>query len=417
MYVAAGAEHCTKRKSGTKNDAQNLGLNVDDVLGACRLRLDRLTSLADKSRRYGRNSRSTALPAYPMLRTDLALPETDERLDQAIAWLASMASSARGRWSGISPASADASFRRYFRVTDDAGGSAILMDAPPPNEDVRPFVNMTTLLADGRVHVPLIQAADVARGFLLLDDMGGTTYLAALESATERERQSLFADAIDTLVRLQQIDPLLAATALPGYDATLLRREITLFPDWYLQRHLGAQITDSEKNALERVYAMLIASALAQPTVLVHRDYMPRNLMRTSAHNPGVLDHQDAVIGPISYDVASLMRDAFLSWEEPQIIDWTARYWGQAKKAGLPVRADFSEFYREMEWMGLQRHLKVLGIFARINYRDGKSKYLADTPRFVQYVRHVAKRYQAFTPLLRLFDRLEGVAVKVGYTF
>ena len=171
------------------------------------------------------------------------------------------------------------------------------------------------------------------------------------------------------------------------------------------------------ENALDRVYATLIASALAQPVVLVHRDYMPRNLMRTPEHNPGVLDYQDAVIGPISYDVASLMRDAFVSWEEPQVIDWAARYWDQARKARLPVRDDFSEFYREMEWMGLQRHLKVLGIFARINYRDGKPKYLGDAQRFVRYVRSVAGRYQAFTPLLRLFDRLEGVVTKVGYTF
>ncbi len=352
-----------------------------------------------------------------MLRTDLPLAESDPRLDEVVKWLAPLAAPDGGRWTGISSASADASFRRYFRVTGDSGATAIVMDAPPPAEDVRPFINMTNLLAGGGVHVPAILAQDEARGFLLLDDFGRTTYLAALVDADESTRQSLFSDAITSLVRLQQIDPLRAATPLGHYDAALLRREIMLFPDWYLHRHLNAALTDDEKNALERGYATLVASALAQPTVLVHRDYMPRNLMVTPDRNPGVIDYQDAVIGPITYDVASLMRDAFLSWEEPQIIDWAARYWDQAKKAGLPVRADFSEFYREMEWMGLQRHLKVLGIFARINYRDGKPKYLADTPRFVQYVRHVAKRYQAFTPLLRLFDRLEGVSVKVGYTF
>lgn len=352
-----------------------------------------------------------------MLRTDLPPAQTDPRLDEAIAWLAPLAAPDGGHWTGISAASEDASFRRYFRVTSDAGATGIVMDALPPAEDVRPFINMTHLLADGGVHVPAIRAQNEARGFLLLDDLGRSTYLAALTDADESTRQSLFSDAITSLVRLQRIDPLRASTPLPHYDAALLRREITLFPGWYLDRHQKAELINDEKNALERVYATLIASALGQPTVLVHRDYMPRNLMVMPDRNPGVIDYQDAVVGPITYDVASLMRDAFLSWEEPQIIDWAVRYWHQAKKAGLPVRADFSEFYREMEWMGLQRHLKVLGIFARINYRDGKPKYLADTPRFVQYVRHVAKRYQAFTPLLRLFDRLEGVAVKVGYTF
>jgi N-acetylmuramate 1-kinase len=352
-----------------------------------------------------------------MLRIDLPPAPNDPRLDDVVSWLAPLAAPDGAAWTSIGSASEDASFRRYFRVTSDAGRTAIVMDAPPPAEDVRPFINMTHLLENGGLHVPHIHAQDEARGFLLLDDLGHTTFLAALSNASEAERQSLFSDAIASLVRLQQIDPMRAATPLAHYDTALLRREITLFPDWYLQQHLNACLTNDETNALERVYAMLIASALAQPTVLVHRDYMPRNLMLTPDRNPGVIDYQDAVIGPITYDVGSLMRDAFLSWDEPQIIDWAARYWDQAKKAGLPVRADFSEFYREMEWMGLQRHLKVLGIFARINYRDGKPKYLADTPRFVGYVRHVAKRYQAFTPLLRLFDRLEGVSVKVGYTF
>jgi len=352
-----------------------------------------------------------------MQRIDLPSPATDARLDEAISWVASATGFSQPAWKTIETASADASFRRYFRVTADDGATAIVMDAPPPQEDVRPFVNMTHLLADGGVHVPQLLAADEERGLLLLGDMGSTTYLSALQTASAGERDTLFADAIATLVQLQRIDPGSSRAALPHYDAALLRREILLFPDWYLDRHCNALLSDDEKNSLERVYATLIASALVQPTVLVHRDYMPRNLMVTTERNPGVLDYQDAVIGPITYDIASLMRDAFLSWEEPQIIDWVVRYWDQAKKAGLPVHVDFSEFYREMEWMGLQRHLKVMGIFARINYRDGKPKYLADTPRFVAYARHVAKRYQAFAPLVRLFDRLEGNAVKVGYTF
>ncbi len=352
-----------------------------------------------------------------MQRTELPSPATDARLDEAISWLSATPETRQTAWTTIEAASADASFRRYFRVTGDNGATAIVMDAPPPQEDVRPFVNMTHLLEDGGVHVPHLLAADESLGFLLLGDMGSTTYLSALQTTGAGERDALMADAIATLVQLQRIDPARACTQLPHYDAALLRREVMLFPDWYLDRHYKAALSVDEKNALERVYATLIASALAQPTVLVHRDYMPRNLMVTTERNPGVLDYQDAVVGPITYDVASLMRDAFLSWEEPQVIDWVVRYWDQAKKAGLPVRADFSEFYREMEWMGLQRHLKVMGIFARINYRDGKPKYLADTPRFVAYARHVAKRYQAFAPLLRLFDRLEGNAAKVGYTF
>ena len=333
-----------------------------------------------------------------MQRIDLPPPAADARLDEAISWLSSLADGdpAPCKWTSIATASADASFRRYFRVTSATGATAIVMDAPPPQEDVRPFLNMTHLLGSQSVHVPELLASDEVQGFLLLGDMGSTTYLSALQTASATERDALFADAITTLVQLQKIDPSRSRAALPHYDAALLRREVMLFPDWYLDRHCNAQLNDDEKNSLERVYATLIASALAQPTVLVHRDYMPRNLMVTPSRNPGVLDFQDAVIGPITYDVACLMRDAFLSWEEPQIIDWVVRYWDQAKKAGLPVREDFSEFYREMEWMGLQRHLKVMGIFARINYRDGKSKYLADTPRFVAYARHVAKRYQAF---------------------
>lgn len=349
-----------------------------------------------------------------MQRIDISPAQDDERLAEAVRWLATLDTA----WSSIEPASADASFRRYFRVRSaTTGATAIVMDAPPPKEDVRPFLNVGRLLTAGGTNVPAVYAADEARGLLLLGDLGNTTYLRALADATAGERQHLFADAIAALVQLQQIDPAQAQTPLARYDATLLRREIDLFPEWYLGRHCKIELSVDERNSLERIYATLIASALAQPTVLVHRDYMPRNLMVTTERNPGVLDFQDAVVGPISYDVASLMRDAFLSWEEPQVIDWVARYWDQARKAGLPVREDFSEFYREFEWMGLQRHLKVLGIFARINYRDGKPHYLADTPRFVNYVRHAATRYQAFAPLGLLFDRIEGAAAKVGYTF
>jgi N-acetylmuramate 1-kinase len=364
--------------------------------------------------------RPHALAPIFMHRIDLAAPGADARLDTAIAWLNG---TTHNRYTTIAVASVDASFRRYFRVTDAAGKSAIVMDAPPPQENVRPFINVLQLLQSGDIHVPKLHAQDVERGFLLLDDLGRNTYLQTFEALPSGDPSnaatinSMFCDAIDSLVKLQRIDPLTAATPLGRYDTALLRRDVDLFPEWYLGRHLALELSDDEKNALERCYALLISSALAQPTVLVHRDYMPRNLMTMTEGNPGVIDFQDAVVGPIAYDIAALMRDAFVSWPEPLVIDWVVRYWEGARKVGLPVRDDFSEFYREFEWMGLQRHLKVMGIFARINYRDGKPRYLADTPRFVAYARHVGARYAAFAPLLRLFDRIEGKAVESGYTF
>ncbi len=309
----------------------------------------------------------------------------------------------------IEPASADASFRRYFRVTLD-GQRRIVMDAPPPQEDCRPFVHVARLLAAAGVHAPEVLAQDLGRGFLLLTDLGSRTYLDVLDA---ENAAALFGDAIAALVRWQLAT---RPGELPPYDEALLRRELALFPDWYVARHLRRTMTPAQQESLQAMFTLIVRSNLAQPTVFVHRDYMPRNLM-LSDPNPGVLDFQDAVVGPISYDIASLMRDAFLSWEEEQVIDWTVRYWERARRAGLPVPADFGEFYRDFEWMGLQRHLKVLGIFARINYRDGKPKYLADTPRFLGYVRKVAGRYAALKPLLRLMDELDPCPVEVAYTF
>ena len=300
----------------------------------------------------------------------------------------------------LTPASEDASFRRYFRATLDDGSSVIAMDAPPDKEDCRPFVHVARLLHEAGVHAPEVRAQDLAQGFLLLSDLGTRTYLQEL-SADNASR--LFADATDALIRWQLAT---RPAELPPYDEALLRREMQLFPDWYVARHLQIQLRDGQKNLLEQVFAALVGSALAQPKVYVHRDYMPRNLMLSNP-NPGVLDFQDAVVGPIAYDMVSLMRDAFLSWDEEPVLDWTVRYWEKARAAGLPVDADFGEFWRAFEWMGLQRHLKVLGIFARINYRDGKPKYLADTPRFIRYARDVAKRYSALAPLIRLLDELK----------
>lgn len=309
----------------------------------------------------------------------------------------------------LAPASADASFRRYFRVTLD-GGTRIAMDAPPGQEDCRPFILVAKLMREAGVHVPEVIAGDVGQGFLLLTDLGDTTYLRAL---TDANADALIGDAIDTLISWQRAT---RPDVLPPYDRALLQREMDLFPAWYVERHLAATLTGAQRETLAGITGMLADSALAQPAVYVHRDYMPRNLM-LSDPNPGVLDFQDAVYGPISYDVASLFRDAFISWPEERVLDWTVRYWERAKRARLPVDADFGTFYRDFEWMGLQRHLKVLGIFARIRYRDGKPDYLEDAPRFLAYVRAVCSRYAQLAPLARLLDELEQRPPQVAYTF
>ena len=299
----------------------------------------------------------------------------------------------------LTPASEDASFRRYWRVHLAAERTAIAMDAPPDKEDCRPFVRVAAMLREAGLHAPEVFAEDFAQGFLLLSDLGTRTYLQELDAQNAAQ---LFADATDALVRWQLAT---RAGALPPYDEALLRREMNLFPEWYVGKHLKKDLSREQQDSLENIVRLLVQSALAQPAVYVHRDYMPRNLM-VCEPNPGVLDFQDAVIGPIAYDVVSLFRDAFLTWPEEQVLDWTVRYWEKARRAGLPVAQDFGEFWRAFEWMGLQRHLKVLGIFARINYRDGKPKYLQDTPRFIAYARSVAGRYGALAPLVRLLDEI-----------
>ncbi len=318
----------------------------------------------------------------------------DARRAAVERWVAEQLPGARF---SLEPASEDASFRRYWRARVADGRTYVVMDAPPDKEDCRPFVHVGGLLRAAGVNAPEIFAQDLASGFLLLGDLGNTTYLQAINA---QNAPGLFSDATDTLIRWQLAT---RPGELPPYDEALLRREMNLFPEWYLGKHLQKKVPG---DALETIFALLVKSALAQPMVYVHRDYMPRNLM-VCEPNPGVLDFQDAVLGPITYDVVSLFRDAFLSWEEAQVLDWTVRYWEKAKKAKLPVHADFAEFWQAFEWMGLQRHLKVLGIFARINYRDGKPKYLQDTPRFIAYARAVTKRYGALAPLHRLLDDLQ----------
>ncbi|MFH1045154.1 MAG: phosphotransferase [Pseudomonadota bacterium] len=304
----------------------------------------------------------------------------------------------------LEPASADASFRRYFRIRfADRGESRIVMDAPPQHEDCRPFIQVAELLRHAGLNAPAVLAQDLAQGFLLLTDLGTTTYLSALQQDNACA-DVLFGDAVEALVNWQLAS---RSGVLPPYDVALLRRELDLFPDWYLARHLGLVLAPQQRELLERMFAMILASNLAQPTVYVHRDYMPRNLM-LSVPNPGILDFQDAVYGPVSYDLASLVRDAFISWEEERARDWIVRYWEKARRAGLPVGSDFGDFYRDLEWMGLQRHLKVLGIFSRIKHRDNKSGYIEDAPRFLGYIRAVAARYNALAPLAHLFDEIEN---------
>jgi hypothetical protein len=302
----------------------------------------------------------------------------------------------------LTPASSDASFRRYFRWQGD-GRSLILMDAPPPQEDCRPFVKVAERLAAAGVNVPQILAQDLERGFLLLSDLGRQTYLDVIDA---QNADRLFDDAVQALLAFQRL-PMDAP--LPSYDDALLRRELQLFPEWYVRRHLGVELSEAQQAAWQRICARLIDSALAQPQVLVHRDYMPRNLM-LSAPNPGVLDFQDAVYGPVTYDVTCLFKDAFLSWPEARVRDWLAGYWQQAGAAGIPVQAELDDFLRASDLMGVQRHLKVIGIFARICHRDGKPRYLDDVPRFFAYIDAVLARRPELAELAELFASLPRAA-------
>ena len=337
------------------------------------------------------------------------MPEHDARLQQLSAWLDAELQSLYQKqgWGAVpegelTPASSDASFRRYFRW-QAAGRSFVVMDAPPPQENCRPFVEVDHLLAGAGVHVPVIHAQDLERGFLLLGDLGRQTYLEVIDADNA---DALFADAINALLAFQRL-PMDAP--LPSYDVALLRRELELFPEWYVGRELGLALTGAQLAAWQRVSALLIDSALAQPKVLVHRDYMPRNLMH-STPNPGVLDFQDAVYGPVSYDITCLFKDAFLSWPQARVEGWLRDYWQQARAAGVPVQAEFEGFQRASDLMGVQRHLKVIGIFARICHRDGKPRYLADVPRFFAYIDEVIGRRAELAELRQLIAELQATA-------
>ena len=308
----------------------------------------------------------------------------------------------------LTTASADASFRRYFRVhLNDK--TLIAMDAPPPQEDCAPFVKIAKLLYDAGLNAPQVLAQDLENGFLLLSDLGDDTYLSALNNDTALK---LYADATDALIKMQLAS---RPEALPPYDEALLTREMQLFPDWYVAKHVKFELNTEQQAALDSTFKLLNKNVLSQGQVTVHRDYHSRNLMLTKQNNPGVLDFQDAVYGAITYDLVSLLKDAYIQWEEEQIIDWAVRYWEKARKAGLPVPTDFSEFYRDFEWMGAQRHIKVLGIFARLSYRDGKDGYIKDMPLVLDYLRKVCERYVELRPMLRLLDALEGRAPRPKY--
>lgn len=327
-------------------------------------------------------------------------------------WLAPLAVQHGLDVASLRPASADASFRRYFRIDGTQQRTFVLMDAPPPQEDVRPFVKVAGLIGAAGLHAPQVLAADEARGFLLLTDLGRELYLDALTEASAGQADALMRDAIKALVHWQQhVD----ASTLPPFDEALLQREMALFPEWCVAKEFGVTWGETEQKHWAHVTRRLADSALAQPQVAVHRDWMPRNLMVCDP-NPGILDFQDAVRGPLTYDVASMLRDAFLSWEEEREIDWAARYWEQARKGGLPVPEDFGEFWRQVEWMGLQRHLKVLGIFCRLKHRDGKPKYAEDLPRFFAYATKVARRYRELGPLLPLIEPLSGMRGEIAYS-
>ena len=387
-------------------------------------------------------------------------------------WLDALVSSHGLVPQSLRSASADASFRRYFRI-DSSHGSRIIMDAPPDREDCHPFAKVAGLMQEAGLHVPEVLAWNEPKGFMLLTDMGTQTMMQVMQRDDPWANQALYLQAVDALIAWQTAS---RADVLPTYNEALLRRELELFPDWYLARHRGVAVEGDLRRTLDEAFSRIIANNLAWPSVYVHRDFMPRNLMvgdvaptlgtgvsslppegavspwggpaanlaptlgtgvsslppegavspwggpaanlaPTLGTQLGVLDFQDAVYGPITYDIASLMRDAFLSWEEDFCLDITVRYWEKARKAGLPVGADFGEFYRGVEWMGLQRHLKVAGIFARLTLRDGKPQYLADTPRFISYIRATCERYRELKPLLRLIERVEGIVPVSGYAF
>ena len=334
-------------------------------------------------------------------------------------WLSQVAPAQQLEVSSVRIASADASFRRYLRVNLANGtASRIIMDAPPDKENSAPFVRIAKLLTGAGLLAPEVLAWDEAQGFMLLTDLGSDTMMQGMDTSDPQANLPRYMQAVDALLLWQTAS---RPSVLPAYDAALLNRELALFPDWYVAQHRTTTLNDRQRSVVDKAFALIVQRNLAAPSVYVHRDFMPRNLMLSSPARLGVLDFQDAVYGPVTYDMASLMRDAFLSWEEEFVLEVTVRYWERARKLGLMDfdgwSEDFGAFYRAVEWMGLQRHLKVAGIFARLTLRDGKEKYLADAPRFIHYIRSTCNRYRELGPLLKVIDEIEGVTTAVAWSF
>ncbi|MBK7006888.1 MAG: phosphotransferase [Burkholderiales bacterium] len=388
----------------------------------------------------------TPIPAAPATGTLTPLAWADpQRKVLFEAWLADLQGAHQLVAASLRLASADASFRRYLRIDSPLAAPAssfVIMDAPPDKENCKPFVQVAQLMQQAGLKVPQVLDWDEANGFMLLTDLGAQTMMQVIQPDAAPPLP-LYLEAVDTLIQWQLASQ---EGVLPPYDEALLMRELELFPHWYIGEHRQFTLDATQRKTLDSAFAAIVKNNLAWPSVYVHRDFMPRNLMISVEDaaqfaagppqgklaplggNPvstatsvgarlGVLDFQDAVYGPITYDIASLMRDAFLSWEEDFCLDVTIRYWQKARKAGLPVGDDFGEFYKGVEWMGLQRHLKVAGIFARLTLRDGKPQYLADTPRFIAYMRATCARYMELKPLLRLIERIEGIEVPNAYAF
>ena len=320
----------------------------------------------------------------------------DQRLEQLKVWL----NETGVTYQDIAPASADASFRRYFRITDN-DNTFIVMDAPPEKEDCKPFIHIAQLLLSYDLNVPKIVQQDLEQGFLLLSDLGTTVFLSELNNDTADE---MYVAAMKSLLLLQNHE----APDLPAYDEALLRTELALFPDWYLEKHLNIKLNNEQKKVLEQTFAALVKNALEQPQVCVHRDYHSRNLMvnEQNPQHPGVIDFQDAVIGAVTYDLVSLLKDCYISWPREKIEVWVKYYHSEAESLGIISNVSFEEFLRWFDLMGLQRHIKVAGIFSRLYHRDGKDGYLNDIPLTIDYIYEVLERYPEFKPFQNLLGEL-----------
>ncbi len=349
----------------------------------------------------------------------MALNITAERSKQLQQWLSQHADTYQLDFESLKPASSDASFRSYYRIYSEAlGKTLIIMDAPPPHENISVFVEIAQLLESHGINTPKILEQNEEHGFLLQSDLGNITYYQAIQAGLDdAQLQLIYRDALDVLVKMQQTP----ASHLPPYDAPRLREEMNLFEEWYVEKHCEDELTEFEKKHLYPALDSLAEFNAQEPQVFVHRDFHSPNLMLVKADeqnpNPAVIDFQDALYGPLSYDLASLVMDARTTWEEPQQLDWAIRYWEKARAAGLPVPEAFGDFYRNYEWMSLQRNLRILGVFARLAIRDNKTHYLDHIPRVIAYIRQVANRYNEFAIIARILDRLENITIEAGYTF